>query len=190
MKSSLVVGAVCALFSAGALAGEATIYTHRDFRGDSMTLRNAGDPYIIDNGIRDVGSIVVHSGRWEFCARPDFRGPCEMLGPGRYSSLREDWSHPVASVREVGWSGPAQAAIELFPRPGFRGPAVALDRNVRNFQRHGINDQVSSLIVNEGRWELCSERRFEGHCRVFGPGEYRRLGPRLEDNVSSLRRVG
>lgn len=190
MKRSLVIGAACALFAAGAIAGEATVYSHRDFRGNSMTLRNAGDPFIADNGMHDVGSIVVDSGRWEFCARPDFRGPCETLGPGRYASLREDWSHPVESVREIGHGGPSQAAIELFPRPGFRGPGVALDRNVRNLHRRGIDDQVSSLIVSEGRWELCSERRFEGHCRVFGPGEYPRLGPRLEDNVSSLRRVG
>lgn len=198
-----VIGALCALFAAGALAGEATVYTHRDFDGTSLTLHNGADANLRDNGIGNVGSIVVHSGRWEFCARPGFRGPCEQLGPGRYSSLTEDWSHPVASMREVtpgvvygpeharpGYGRPDYAAIEVFPGPRFRGPGAAFDRSVWNLGRRGLDNRISSLVVNEGEWELCTEPRFEGFCRVFGPGEYPRLGRRLDDNVNSLRRIG
>ena len=168
-----------------------------------MTLRNGADRDISDNGIHEVGSIVVHSGRWEFCARPDFRGPCEYLGPGRYASLTEDWSHPIESVREVTPGvayapefaprhdvRPAPAPIEVFAGPHFRGPGAAFDRDVWNLGRRGLDDRISSLIVNEGHWELCTERRFEGRCRVFGPGHYPQLGRRLDDNVNSLRRIG
>lgn len=193
MKRTLVIGALGALFTAGAVAGEATVFSNRDFRGQSLTLSSPA-PDITAHGIHDVDSIIVHSGRWEFCARPGFRGQCEVLGPGRYSSLREDWRHPIESVREIGVPPARLGAVELFGRADFRGPSVAINRDIwnleRNLERRGMDERVSSVIVNEGRWELCTERGFEGRCRVFGPGEYRRLGPRFEDNVNSLRRVG
>ena len=188
LTRSLFIGAFSALVAGSALAGEATVFSNRDFRGQSLTL-DSPHPDIAAS-IRDVDSIIVHSGRWEFCSRPGFRGQCEVLGPGRYSSLREDWSHPIESVREIGVPVAHAGAIELYARPGFRGPRAAFDRDIRNLERRGIDDGISSVIVNEGRWELCTERRFEGRCRVFGPGQYPRLGNRLDDNVSSLRRVG
>ena len=183
-----ILGATTALAAGAAVAGEATVFTNRDFRGEALTIRG-GDRDIVQNGLRDVDSIIVHSGRWEFCARPDFRGQCEVLGPGRYSSLREDWSHPIESARELG-AGPRTAAVEVYNRPGFRGRTAAFDRDIRNLTRQGFDDRVSSVVINEGRWELCSDRAFSGYCRVFGPGEYPRLGGRLDDNVTSLRRVG
>lgn len=181
-----ILGATTALAAGAAVAGEATVFTHRDFRGDALTIQNA-DRNIVRNGIRDVDSIVVHSGRWEFCAQPNFRGQCEVLGPGRYSSLREDWRHPIESAREILTGA---AAIEVFNQPGFRGRTAAFDRDIRNLTRQGFDDRVSSVVVNEGRWELCTDRGYTGQCRVFGPGEYARLGGRLDDNVTSLRRVG
>jgi hypothetical protein len=187
-KSAL--GALCVAMATAAAAGEATIYSRSGFQGHALTLAGS-DPNLANNGFDDVGSIVVHSGRWEFCARPGFEGRCESLGPGRYYSLREDWKHRVLSARDTTEPVPGpRASLELFPRAGFRGPATAIDRNVRFLERRGIDDNVSSLIVNEGVWELCSEPRFDGVCRTFEPGRYARLGPRLDNQVGSLRRVG
>lgn len=188
LKAAL--GTLCVAAAATAVAGEATIYSRSGFEGRALTLRGS-DPDIVNNGFDDVGSIVVHSGRWEFCARPGFQGRCETLGPGRYYSLREDWNHRVTSARDLTEPVPApRASLELFQRPGFRGEAIGLDRNVRSLERRGIEERVSSIIVNEGVWELCSEPRFGGSCRTFEPGRYARLGPRLDNNVSSLRRIG
>ena len=187
-KSTL--GALCVAMATAAVAGEATIYSRSGFQGRALTLAGS-DPNIRNNGFDDVGSIVVHSGRWEFCARPGFEGRCESLGPGRYYSLREDWNHRVLSARDMTEPLPGpRASLELFPRAGFRGPATAIDRNVRWLERRGIDENVSSVIVNEGVWELCSEPRFDGVCRTFEPGRYARLGPRLDNQVGSLRRVG
>ena len=188
LKATL--GALFAAMATAAVAGQATIYSRSGFQGNALTL-NGSDPNIRNNGFDDVGSIVVHSGRWEFCARPGFEGKCESLGPGRYYSLREDWSHRVLSVRDMTESLPGpRASVELFPDRGFRGPAIGVDRDIRWMERRGIDERVSSLIVNEGVWELCSEPRFQGACRTFEPGQYARLGPRLDNQVSSLRRVG
>ena len=187
-KSAL--GALCLAMATAAVAGEATIYSRSGFQGRALTL-GGSDPNIMNNGFDDVGSIVVHSGRWEFCARPGFERRCESLGPGRYYSLREDWNHRVLSARDTTETIPGpRASVELFPHPDFRGPAVGLDRNVRWLERRGIEENVSSLVVNEGVWQVCSEPRFSGVCRTFEPGRYARLAPRLDNQVGSLRRVG
>lgn len=188
LKATL--GTLCVAAATAAVAGEATIYSRSGFEGRALTLRGS-DADIVNNGFSDVGSIVVHSGRWEFCARPGFRGRCETLGPGRYYSLREDWNHRVTSARDMTEPVPGpRASVELFERPGFRGEVTGLDRNVRWLERRGIEERVSSAIVNEGVWEFCSEPRFQGSCRTLEPGRYARLGPRLDNNVSSLRRIG
>ena len=184
-----VVGAIGLGLATAALAGDATIYSRSHFDGRALTLHGS-DPNLRDAGFDDVGSIVIRSGRFEFCSRPGFEGRCEVLGPGRYSSLREDWSHRVLSVRDLSQPMPRVSSIELFPGPGFRGPATGVDRNVRWLERRGLDERVSSLVVHEGVWELCSEPRFDGHCRTFEPGRYPRLGQRLDNQVSSLRRIG
>ncbi|MCY7386528.1 MAG: beta/gamma crystallin family protein [Burkholderiales bacterium] len=55
--------------------------------------------------------------------------------------------------------------------------------------RHSdFNDMVSSLIVNRGRWELCSDARFRGNCKVYGPGRYPNVRGN-NDEYASIRRV-
>ncbi len=79
-------------------------------------------------------------------------------------------------------------AVELYTQPLFRGypmrvnNAGALDFNSA--------DGVSSLVVNEGVWELCSGPTYNGNCRVYEPGRYPRLGSFEGSRVSSLRRIG
>ena len=184
-----IAGAIGLGLATAALAGDATIFSRSHFDGRALTLHGS-DPNLRYAGFDDVGSIVIRSGRFEFCSRPGFEGRCEVLGPGRYSSLREDWSHRVLSVRDLSQPMPRVSSIELFPGPGFRGPATGVDRNVRWLERRGLDERVSSLVVHEGVWELCSEPRFDGHCRTFEPGRYPRLGQRLDNQVSSLRRIG
>ena len=191
--SATAIGAIALGLATAAAAGEATIYSRSHFEGRALTLHGS-DPNIAGEGFDDVGSIVIRSGRFEFCSRPGFAGQCESLGPGRYSSLREDWNHRVLSVRDLSQPVPPPAprvsSIELYPGPGFRGPATGLDRDVRWLERRGLDERVSSVVVNEGVWELCSQPRFDGNCRILEPGRYPRLGQRLDNQVSSLRRVG
>ena len=190
---SAAIGALGVACATAAIAGDATVYSRSHFEGRALRLQGS-DPNIGNNGFDDVRSIVVHSGQFEFCSRPGFEGQCEVLGPGRYSSLREDWRHRILSVRDlsqpIAAPMPRATSIELYPGPGFRGPMTALDRNVRWLERRGVDERVSSVVVNDGVWELCSAPRFAGTCRTFEPGHYSRLGPRLDNQVSSLRRVG
>ncbi|WP_158300040.1 beta/gamma crystallin family protein [Janthinobacterium rivuli] len=81
-----------------------------------------------------------------------------------------------------------RGAVLLFPEAGMRGEPLALERNAEDLVRFNFNDRASSIIVNEGQWEVCSDSNFRGRCEVIGPGEYGRLNA-MENQISSLRRV-
>ena len=185
----LCTAAVATLFAGAALA-DVTVYNRNHFAGPSLTLR--GEQRDLEgSGFYDsISSIEVHQGRWQFCSQPDFAGDCAVLGPGRYPTLDRSLNHRIESVRPVGIARPVRADVELYSGPRFRGDSTAINRDAWSLERRGFDQRASSVVVNEGRWELCTEPGYRGNCRVFGPGEYARLGPRMDDQVSSLRRVG
>lgn len=75
------------------------LFQDRDFRGPDMALeRDARN--LTDYGFNDrVSSIVIREGRWEFCEDADFRGRCEVFGPGRYPMV--DMNDRISSARRV-----------------------------------------------------------------------------------------
>ncbi|MFK3739268.1 beta/gamma crystallin-related protein [Massilia sp. TN1-12] len=75
------------------------LFQDRDFRGPDLALeRDARN--LIDYGFNDrASSIVIREGRWEFCEDVDFRGRCEVFGPGRYPMV--DMNDRISSVRRV-----------------------------------------------------------------------------------------
>ena len=192
MKRSIVLGsAVAAAFLAGAAQADVTVYNRAHFNGPSMTLRGEARDLEGSGFYDSISSIQVHDGQWQFCSQPNFGGDCAVLGPGNYATLGRELNHRIESVRPIGIAPrPSRAEIELFSAPGFRGRSAALNRDAWSLERRGFDQRASSVVVNEGRWELCTEPGFRGRCRVYGPGEYTRLGPRMDDQVSSLRRVG
>ena len=135
------------------------------------------------------------------------------LSPGEYSRLDETIFHRVRSVRPLdtyaendrGYYGRERASgygeraygygdrdrrgdIELFAGTGYRGPRVGLDhdRGELGNDRYGIG--VSSVVVNEGTWELCSRPGFRGDCDTYEPGSYPDVG--RMSRIASARRVG
>lgn len=85
----------------------------------------------------------------------------------------------------------AAADITLYGRPDFMGPYAASDRPVPNLEHFGFNDRASSAIVDMGRWQVCDDVRFRGHCTVLQPGEYPDLESiGLDRRISSVRLIG
>jgi hypothetical protein len=214
MKRTIRYGLVAAAaLAAGVANAQISLYLQPGFAGERLTLNDSHHNLDGSAFYDSVSSIVVQSGRWEACSQPNFTGDCQVFGPGRYPTLDRRMNHRIESVRALDKVAvidepryapeyrvaPDRYAVrpdygrpsaELFAAPNFRGPSQGLDRNAWNLDRYNFADRASSVIIREGRWELCSDRGFEGDCRVFGPGEYRRLGPRLDERVSSVRRVG
>jgi hypothetical protein len=203
------VAALAALAAGAAQAAEITVFKQPQFTGQQLTLR--GDTTnLAGAGFQDqISSIVVKSGRWQLCSRPDFRGDCIVLERGEYPKLAQNMNHRIESAREIGHvaqndradpryaeaeMGAARGyrrggAVELFPGPDFRGPSVWLDHSVATLNERLLERGVSSIVVHGGRWQACTRPGFEGRCEVLEPGSYGDLG-RLDNRVSSLRRIG
>src|SRR6478672_11864182 len=99
--SLLFPAAVAALLSGFALAAEVTVYKQQDFAGDQLPLRDAAYDLSRMNFHDQISSIVVHSGAWEVCTQPHFRGECVVLKPGKYSALETKINHRIESMREA-----------------------------------------------------------------------------------------
>jgi len=194
---------------AGAVhAGELTLYKDSEFRGPSISLRDA-TPNLERAGFNDVtSSVIVRSGTWELCEHAAFQGRCIKLDRGEYRML-EGFNDKVSSVREINGRGdrddrddhggrpgrgdhdgrPGRGEdIVLFAQAGFGGRRAELHNDVRNLEDYDFNDRAGSVIVNEGGWELCEHAEFRGRCIVLKPGRYEFLND-MNNRISSLRRV-
>ncbi len=205
-----------ALFAGAAQAAEMTLFLQPNFAGRQATLRGESTNLASIGFTDQVSSVVVHSGRWQVCTQPSFQGECATLAPGEYPTLEARLNHRIESARLIGADQPrissaegygyeperrsapgryafnegiGNGPIELFSGPSFRGRSLVLDRNAAFMAGTGFDNRAASVIVNEGVWQLCTEPRFQGDCRTFGPGRYAELFGLTRD-VSSVRRVG
>ncbi len=88
-------------------------------------------------------------------------------------------------------TGAAGAAeITLYEHANFAGAQLTLRGYTRDISSTGFNDRASSIVVNSGRWELCTDSDFRGTCAVFTRGEYPVIDGRLNDRISSARETG
>ncbi|MCU6498754.1 beta/gamma crystallin family protein [Rugamonas sp. A1-17] len=201
--AALVLAAAAA---ASAHAGELTLFTDSNFRGPPLTLRG-NVPDLEQLGFNDrASSVVVRSGTWQLCEHSEFRGRCMVVERGEYPVL-DGFNDVISSVREIGGRdyrdddrrgdrdrdsdrgyGHHREAIVLFSRSGFGGAKLGLRDAVRTLDQYDFNDQASSVIVNEGRWELCEHADYGGQCIVLEPGRYEYLD-NMNNRISSLRRI-
>lgn len=85
---------------------------------------------------------------------------------------------------------PAAAEITLYSRESFDGRYISFTDGERNLNRENFNDRASSAIVRGGRYEVCEDADFRGHCMVLRPGQYPSLASMgIGHAVSSVRPV-
>ncbi|HEV8553607.1 MAG TPA: beta/gamma crystallin-related protein [Casimicrobiaceae bacterium] len=180
-----LAGALLAVSVPVALAGEITLYEHRDFRGDSLTLHR-GAPNLERSGLSDsASSLVVRDGVWEVCTDAFFRGSCAQFQPGEYRRLDGPLSDRISSVREIVATtavappiviASAEPRIMLFETPGFGGSAIELTKTNGKLDRIPAYSGADAVIVYGGTWRLCSREYYRGECFDFVPGRYENLG--------------
>lgn len=98
------------------------------------------------------------------------------------------WASAVAGVLCISTVGAAE--ITLYEDPGFNGGQLTLRGYTPNIGSTGFNDRASSVVVNSGRWELCTDADFRGYCATFTQGQYPTIDQRLVDRISSAREIG
>src|SRR5260221_1537528 len=202
-----------ALLAGTAQAAEMAIFLPPQFQARQTTLRGQPDDLARIGFTDQASSVVVHSGQWQVCTQPNCQGECMTLGPGEYATLDARLNHRIESARVIADARPQisegsgyraerrygdryssnegydNASIELFAGRDFRGPSITLDRSAEFMAGTGFDNRAASAILNQGTWQLCTEPRFHGDCRTFGPGRSGELFGMTQD-VSSVRRVG
>lgn len=194
--------AVLGLAAAGTASANITFYERENFAGRDFAVDQTV-PNFSDTRFNDrARSAIVDGGHWEVCVDADFRGACQVLGPGRYPDLG-GMARRVSSVRPVAdmpMSGRGEhrgmagnhggARATLFEGRNLSGRLFPLGSgNMDNLDGTGFNDRASSLRVEGGYWVFCSDAHFGGECRTFGPGDYASLPAGLNDRISSGRRI-
>ncbi|QJR15447.1 beta/gamma crystallin-related protein [Usitatibacter palustris] len=172
--------------------GDVQLFDRQDFQGFLANLTNTA-PNFEPLGYNDkVASLIVRRGTWEFCSDANFRGRCQTFGPGEYRRITGGQDDAFSSARPVSLGGattrstPERGAIQVFDHQDFSGRMMRLGDDAPNLENTGLNDRIESLIVERGRWRLCSDAYERGSCREFGPGRYPVLPPNLRSKISSL----
>ena len=98
----------------------------------------------------------------------------------------------LACLAVLGCAGAAAQAAELtlYEHPNFNGAQVTLRGWTPSVRAIGFNDRTSSLVIDSGRWEVCTDSEFKGSCVILTRGEYPTLDRILNDRISSAREVG
>ena len=96
----------------------------------------------------------------------------------------------LVGLAAIVFAAHASAQVTFYEGEGFRGRTFQANSRIWNFERFGFNDRASSVVVDNGRWEVCDQAGFRGHCMVLRRGSYdslRAMG--MNNSISSVRRV-
>ena len=163
--------------------GRWQVCTQPDFKGDCMILERGRydrlDPRVYHRveSARRVADEERRGDRYSYDERRGDRNSNDERRGDHYSPY---------SYESGGFGG---GSIALFAASAFRGHLMDVDHDMPRLGRDRNSMGVSSVVVNDGTWELCSEPRFQGDCQTFEPGRYRDIG-RFHNQVGSIRRVG
>jgi uncharacterized protein YcfJ len=197
LSRTLAAAALAA--AAGHASAAITLFGHDNFHGPRVTLTQPAPDFRDFNFNDRASSAIVDGEPWEVCQDVGFRSRCAILVPGSYPDLAAvGLGDLLSSARPARReppppppvAPPPDGDIVFFEHPGFHGRDLNVGGQIDDFQQVGFNDRASSVIVFEGRWEVCEHPGFYGRCMILRPGRYpdlRAMG--MDDMISSVRRV-
>jgi len=120
MKRLLAAAAILATFTHAAFAGELTLFSDSNFRGNRVTLDREA-PNLSAVGFNDrASSVVVRSGTWVLCEHANFGGRCAEFGPGEYREL-PGFNDAISSARQIDRGGQGRWRDRDHDRDDDRG---------------------------------------------------------------------
>jgi hypothetical protein len=175
------------------------LFQQPGFAGAAVELRETNGKLDRINTYAGADAVIVYGGTWRLCTRDYYRGECADFGPGRYDSLgalngrissAELVAAAPAQVGVVTPLPPAEGRVVLYDLPDFAGSSLVIDRReLPNLEWRGFMDRAASMRIESGTWMFCTDTRFQGACRTYGPGEYPRLSRDVDRKIASVRRV-
>lgn len=191
---------VSAQRSRGPAYAGVTVYEHPDFRGHSVTFREAV-PDLREHGLNDrITSLEIDGSQaWEVCRDIEFAGGCRVFTGGIDDLRSEGWNDRISSLRPAGFmrgrgaSGggrsrrPRDARLILYDRTNYRGQSRDITSAIAGIGT--VGDNARSVRVQGGRWELCEGVLRNPRCVTIDEDvpDLHRLG--LRNGVTSVREV-
>ena len=86
--------------------------------------------------------------------------------------------------------GRNDAPVVLFEDADYRGDALPVNGAIPHLNQLRFNDKVSSIAINSGAWEVCTDPNYRGHCEVISRSVGETGYYRLNDNITSIRPAG
>ena len=166
-------------------------YERESFGGRSFSTQNDISD-LGPSGFNDrVSAVEVIGGPWEVCQGGAFVGPCAVLRPGQYPTLKAiGFDNRISSVRALRENGPIPGAAKVvfYESENFTGRSFTTQGEVADFTRVGFNGRASSVDVVGGWFEACQGEGFNGPCVFLRPGRYPSLAQMgLNNRISSVR---
>lgn len=168
------------------------VFAAAGLRGASVDVNSDRDDFA-DIGFNDrASSIRVRHGYWQLCSDANYHGSCRVYSAGTYD-LTRSLEGKLSSARQVDpreENRPAndEPLVLLYPRAFMGGRGLPVNRDISDLVRLNFNDQASSIVIDEGEWEVCTDAHYGGTCKVLERGSYGTLDT-LDRRISSLRRV-
>ncbi|MDP1557115.1 MAG: beta/gamma crystallin-related protein [Hyphomonas sp.] len=88
-----------------------------------------------------------------------------------------------------GYGGPDRSQVVVYEGENYSGTARTFEGPVANFVEYRLNDAISSIRINSGSWEVCSDANFLGRCEVLTSSTPSLRALQLNNNISSMRPV-
>lgn len=132
----------------------------------------------LNDKITSIRPVSPRAGRWANNDRWD---------------RRDRWDRNDRRNRNDRWDRgrPAyNAPLVLFEHDEFRGNALPVTGAIAHLHPLRFNDKTSSIAINSGRWELCTDPDFRGRCEIFDASAGNLGYYRLNDNITSIRPAG
>lgn len=165
------------------------LYQHAQFEGASLEVENAIPNLQNTNpNFNDIASsIKIERGRWEVCSDADFHGNCRVINASASSFDNLGLNDQISSIRPASDVNTLRPRVILFEHDNFRGKRLVVEDNITNFEAVNFNDITSSVQLERGRWEICTDKDFRGTCRVVEGSALNLQDYNINDAISSIR---
>ena len=183
-----------------------TLYQHGNLGGQSLEL-SADDPDLTNNpgstnngNWNDQASSLRVTGpcQWILYEHTDYVGLLSVVGPGTRDYEAGSGTNGFGLSHDILSSLRCLPAYNtenmvLFQYDHYRGQDLVLSSSTSDLTNDGFNDDVSSLIITGGTWQLYSGANYQGSSVRLEQGHYPTASfiyPLADDDISSVRFVG